>query len=504
MPHITSLLSSKSIHQKTNIVKESIQIVVLFAITVFVVYFLPTIIGKIYIIAIVLVFWNSKKNYFWFAFFYVIINSPGNFFVGGDVDALYRLPLFTLTTGISLSTSDIFMLTALFKAIFQGKKFRYYLSGPFSLILGYSILLLLLSWLVYNTSILDILTSNLIRNFFFFSYLFSFPALVKKRDDAYKFIYLLFPFVFLIFFTSVFYFITGTYFVYLVDPNSVREMTLSISEGIFPRMTLHGIYLLLPAFIFSLLLTFNPQNSIKNNYYLYFIAVFSYISAVFMSAARIWFVVFSLITVVYFIKATKLKLFFSYALISIILLLGLSASQNLSEGLYHSWQRISSVFTIGQEESIATQSINSKVNDDLINMLKAIKQNPLIGWGFSNTFQKYGSSDVGNFNLILQVGLVGFMLFVYLWLKYLRMLSTAKKNLTGKNYLKKTFAILTISFISLLIAHFSTHQIFGLTMQNYTNYFLALFFIYSEFFVSQAFLYKKNIQNAQNLTLQSN
>lgn len=473
---------------KRIVFKESLQILFLIAFTILVIYGLPKIFGVFLVLTIAGLFWFSKKNYFWFAYFFIIICSPGNFFSeGGLADAPYRLPLFSLGRGFSFSTHDVFMILAFLKAVFKGNKYHYLLAKPLMLILYYTIFLIIISIIFLDTSILAL--TDLLRNTFYFSIFISFPFLVNKRNDIYKFIYLTFPIVFFIFFTSIYFFISGEHFLYLFNPESLRIIKLETGGeryGIYGG----GHMLLLLTFIFSLILILEPGK--KKKIYLFIIAAMSYLS-IFLTATRIWFVVYTLILLV-FLKITKKRFaFWAFAGSVFFMFIILQLSPRILEGAEKSWQRISTIFTLGQEDSYATRSIEVKIETDMPRILEGIKQNPVTGWGYSDQYLMYGSGDVGNWNLIFQVGLLGFMLFVYLWKSYLSLVNHARKMMDKSDPNRKIYNLLTATFIGLLIAHFTTHQVFGLTMQNYHNYFLALYIFYSEFFVRQA------IQNNKSL-----
>lgn len=474
---------------KRIVFKESLQILFLIAFTILVIYGLPKIFGIFLVLTIAGLFWFSKKNYFWFAYFFIIICSPGSFFSeGGLADAPYRLPLFSFGSGFSFSTHDVFMILAFVKAIFKGNKYHYFLTKPLLLILFYIFFLLFVSIIFLSTS--GSTLSDLLRLTSFYSLFISFPYLVHKKSEIHKFIYLTFPIVFFIFFTSVYFFVSGEHFLYLFNPESLRELKLGTGGG-----GRYGIYggghmLLLFTFIFSLILILEPGK--KQKIYLFIIAAMSYLS-IFLTATRIWFVVYTLILLVFLKISKKRFVFWAFAGSIFFVFTILQLSPRIYVGAEKSWQRISTIFTLGQEDSDATRSIEVKVETDMPRILEGIKQNPVTGWGYSDRYMMYGSNDVGNWNLIFQIGFLGFLLFIYLWKSYLSLVNRARKMMNKSDPNRKIYNLLTATFIGLLIAHFTTHQVFGLTMQNYHNYFLALYIFYSEFFVRQAIQYENSI-----------
>jgi len=468
---------------KREIFIESIQMLLLFALTILVIYKLPKVFGYFLIIAIVFIFLGSKKDYFWFAYFLIIICCPGNFFIEGAFDAPYRLPLFSLGRNFSFSTHEVVMIVAFFKAIVSGRKYRYMLAKPLKLILFYALFLLILSILVYGSSYNNL--TYFLRIFLFYSYLISFPFLIKKNEDIVKFIWLLFSIVFFTFFTAVYFFITGSHFLYFFDPGSLRELRM---EGGELRFGMYGgeHILIIFCFIFSLSLSLLNNN---RNLYLIIVGILSYLS-ILMTATRIWFVVFTLILITFLFKSLKAKkkgkvFIFLIILLSIAYIISNYNLSSISK-IRDTSERLLSIFYIGEENSQSTQMLEFKAKSRLPIVLEGIKENPFFGWGFSDRASMVIDPDVGNFSLIAQVGAVGFLLFLYFCRCYFKIIDKTKRMLYKQNLFRNALLILKVSFIGFLIAQFTTHQFFGLTRATYYSFFISIFIFLSEFFVREA------------------
>lgn len=474
---------------KREIFIESIRMLLLFALTIFVVYKLPQSFGFLFIIAVVFIFLGSKKDYFWIAYFFIIICCPGNFFTEGTFDAVYRLPLFSFGRNFSFSTHEVLMIAALLKAIVSGRKYRYILAKPLKLILFYAGFLLILSILVYGSSFNSL--TYFLRNFLFYSYFISFPILIKKNEDIVKFIWLLFPIIFFTFFTAVYFFITNSHFLYFFNPGSLRELRMVGEELRFGMFGGEHI-LVMFCFIFSHLLSLLNNNRII---YLNIVGTLSYLS-ILMTATRVWFVVFTLILITFLFKAFKLKKIVKGFIFLIILLITIYiiSSYNTTFGskIRATSERLLNIFHIGEEESESTQMIEGKVRRRLPKVLEGIMENPVFGWGFSDKATMVIDDDVGNFSLIAQAGVFGFLLFANFWRSYFRLIAKAKKMLSTKNPFKNVLLILSISFFGFLIAHFTTHQFFGLSALAYNLFFISIFVFLSEFFVREALKSKEN------------
>lgn len=473
------VLKQSSIFEK-EIFKESISMLLLFALTAVIVYKMPQIIATFFIVIIVITFFRSKKDYFWLAYFFILICCPGNFFTEAQRESLYRLPVFSLGVGFTFTTHEVFMIAALVKALFSGRKYRYLLAKPLLLISFYTLFLFLVSLGIYGTSIGTL--AYFLRNFLFYSCLISVPFLIKTDEDTAKFVRLPLPLIFFTFFTAVYFFITGSHFVLLFSPGSLREIYM------FGHVARFGMFggehiLVLYCFIFSLLLSLL---NIRHNIYFNIVGALAYIS-ILMTATRVWFVVFTLILMVFLVKSKRIGKVVGVLFALAVIGYGISIySPGSSVKFQATAQRLTSIFSIREEGSQSYKMLEHKSENRLPVVLEGIKENPVLGWGFSDKAMAVMDPDVGNFSLIAQVGLVGFLCFIYFWSSYFAIIAATRRRLSRTDPFKNALSILPASFTGFLVAHFTTHQFFGLTLLAYNLFFLAIFIFLSDFFVREA------------------
>jgi O-antigen ligase len=245
-----------------------------------------------------------------------------------------------------------------------------------------------------------------------------------------------------------------------------------------------GHILVLFGFIFSLLFAIIDK---RQNAYLYLIAILSYLSLL-MTATRVWFLVLTLILIVFVVKSRRFgkTAIFLFIVFSIGLLV---SSYNISSKskTRATTERLTSVFSLGEKDSAASQMIDYKWRQRLPKVIDGFKENPIFGWGFSNKAFKILDDDVGNFSLLAETGILGLLFFIFFWVKYFRLISITKKISAKNSPLFKGFSILNVSFFGFLLAHFSTHQFFGLTLAQYHLFFICIFLFLSEFFVWENF-----------------
>jgi len=458
---------------------ENFKIFLLFAITVFIVYFVPKIFSHLLILGYLVAFLRSKRDYYWFAFFFILYSTPLGLFSEGTADAVHRLPLFSLAAGFSFSTYDLFVIAAFYKALTIKNKFQYTFQKPLFVLLFYFLILIFLAVFFHHTPLTTVIDQ--VRGTFYFSLLFSIPRLLPNKEFVYKFIRLIIPFTFIIFIGSIYFFISnGDYLYYLINPYAeIRQLNLEIQSTFENRFLLHGgqFVLIFIVYIFSFI-----HLQLTRTKYIYFmlLAITSY-AMIIMAASRSWFIIFGIIFGVYlWTTKNKIRNIFYFSLAGGLLLFFIMNNEIITPGIIGAWDRTSTVFDLGQKESLSTQSIEMKATLRLPQQLIYIRENPVTGWGFTD---RMADPDTGNFGLLVQVGFIGFAFFVFFWVSYFHSVQKAKKTLGHNNLYRGVLNILLASFFGLLLSHFTTNQIFG------THFFpvlLSTFFFLSDFYIKEA------------------
>jgi hypothetical protein len=459
----------------------------LYFLTVLVVYNLPGIFGHVLFLIYFLVFYKSKKDYFWLAFWFIINTGPGGFFYVSEKITTGQLPVFKLGEGVNILVTEVFLVLAILKALNKGKKQHIPLAKPMVLLLCYSLFLFMVSYFVFGTTAIRFLKD--IRYFFYFFFIIPLNYLVYKDRDGEKLMYCLFPFVFITFFTAVYYVFTGDYFINLLAPGLKEQSSLGIQAGGFRyNMSGRGEHLvLLISYIVSLFFIFRGVQSLKENRYLLMVAGISYIT-ILSTATRLWFIVFTFIFAagIMLLQKNLRKISWISVMIIFFVLFYLLVPK-INDFTNRSWTRISSVFEINKKNSLAYIQIENKKKYRLKKTMVGIAESPLIGLGDSTRFfECTGGGDIGNFNLILQVGILGFLLFINLWIRFFILVLKSNRGLSPHNPYRGTILLFNISFIGLLISHFTTHQIFAMIITHGYGIFVMLFIFMSGYFARDA------------------
>ena len=451
----------------------------LFWATVVVIYFLPKMVDYVYMLIVFLLFVRSRQDYFWLAFFILITNAPFGFFTEGSSTAAHRLPLFSFGGGLSFSTPLIFLFIGLAKALVKNNRVDSYFSRHYIVFIFYMAFLIAIAFIVHGTG-LDVFLDT-IKKAFGLSFIFIIYKLIDNREDKYKFVFLLLPFVFLILADAFYFLITGGDYIYnIFNPSHFRRsinLGVETTSGLNARYLVSGFQLLYFIFIFSLSFAFTAR---KKNYFI--LAALSAFIVVITGALRSWFVIFS-IALLFFIYYSpgKIKSTLAIAVLFLLLMLPVMHASTGSKAFEGAWSRISTVFDLGESSSASTQTIQMRLTEDLPKQFSLIEKNPLTGWAFTG---KWGNVDTGNFALIVDTGFVGFLIFLWFWFSYIHILRQHIKILKSKES-RNALKMLIVLFLGTLLSHFTTNALFLF----YTGIFMGTIVFLSEFILSEAKLY---------------
>jgi hypothetical protein len=465
-----------------HIVKDYSALLILLLLSFYVVYFTKPVVSQIFFLLLLILFFFLKKDYFWFAFFFILIQGPGYFFADFSGSSLHRLPLYTIFADFSFTVLDLFVMLAIVKAFMKGRKIQLKLGTPLIIVSLYILFIICITSFIFGTTIED-LAWNL-RWIFYYSIIISFSYLVYKKHEIYQFIHLVFPIVFFILFTQIYFVATGNEFINIFNPG-FRGVTLNTVTGEI-RPLMGGVLIIFLSYIFSIF--FLVDNNYKlSKFYLYMVIAASFLS-VFLSAARLWFVIFSFIFVGYMV-ITKKKFLSTIGVAAVVFLVlstlmyfGIIPPELLVQS---SWGRLQQVFFVASGNIYSVDTAMNRLVNQLPTLVGLIKQNPLIGYGLSHISMTYYDNDFGFLNTILMFGLIGLLFFVFFFAKlFLLLFKTIKKLHVGNSY-KIPLKVIVLSWIGVLIGYFSTWDFF--TMYFDKVFFVSLLIVFAEFFIWHAY-----------------
>jgi len=473
--------------------KEIILLYSLVFVTVGVVYFMPFFINQLFFLLILALYWKSKNIKFWFAFIIIILLAPGGLFGGSELEKFKTIPYFNLAPGISIAFFDLFVLITFFKAYSKRITVRFYFKKEILAIIILMLFTIVFS-LIKGTEFKIII--SLIRYWMPFTFIYSIPRLFRTQQDFNKILLFITPTAFIILTFQLTLSLLDVNILSLLTGNAGYNLlfgTFSIESNTLRATNFYSENILLNVIFASVMLSSSNDKRFKK--YLLLVLIVSILSTI-IAGTRLWIIalIFALSYYMLFIAKRKFSVFLKgLTLVTFIFMIATSfpQSRNLLESFINRYATIIEIANSGAE---VESSADFRFNVRLPLVLEKFQESPILGQGFTQEFStmgdlvdgKYrvsatGDYHVGNFNLLANVGVVGFLIFLYFWLSILIKFNKNKKF--ASHQFKESISILKLFFLIFLIAHFTTYQFFGLTQTTIQNFFMVIYL----FFVSNIF-----------------
>lgn len=422
--------------------------------------------------------WKSKKDYFWFAYFFLLADYPGGFFGGGDRLSQFRLPLYSLGQGFSFSIHQIYFILLFLKywyqkRIFSSKEKPVFYSEMRSLIFLYFVLILISPILGYSLNTVKWTYQQSIQ----LTLLITVFNIFNSKTSIVNFFKAISPFVLLSIIFQVFSLVNKVQLVNIFDSTTL------VSQGAFNttdsnlvwERPIELVMTLFVLFTTSLYFIYDTRHNI-DKYILIVVNFLSFISMfingtrswfIGMAAAYIWFLLFTYWKISSYIKPIIVSV--SVVVLVIILI------PSLKNQFYNSLSRINTISNIAKGDiSAGETAIRWDVRSPAV--MEAFYQSTIIfGAGFSDFHYQNMDYHVGYQNILLNAGILGSLVFlIFFW----------RLILLAKYYSNKLIRFKILPFIGflpimvLLIVNFGV-QVIGFNGTNFTFYIfpisLALF-----------------------------
>ena len=400
-----------------------LQMTLCFGGAVFAVYYAPSVVNYLYFLGLTALFWRSKHDYFWFAFYFIIVNTPAFLFFETSGAATRRLPIYSLTGGISFSVLDIFVLASLAKIVMRGVVKQFVVTKSLRFILIYFALVSIPMTFVLGLEGTSFF--NTFRPYFYYTILVSFYFLIDDPKDILKFGYLMVPYVLFTLFDQLFLLTQNRLLISIINPETIRAIVNNTVTN-DARAYFSGFLLIFYAFIFALQLRSNPRYELFSGLAYAIIGVS--LATFVLSATRVYLMIPLAVFGMYVLldrrggsDAVRLSIF--VALFAIVFFsLNIISFDFFLKSI---WPRFEAFFMVifGGGNLAEFDTVQSRLDEDLPSLIEGVMHSPLVGTGFSGVFSRYENNDLGFINTILIFGLVGFTLVINFLVMLLRQLN---------------------------------------------------------------------------------
>ena len=195
--------------------------------------------------------------------------------------------------------------------------------------------------------------------------------------------------------------------------------------------------------------------------WLYLIVVSSFALA-FLSATRGYILSIGFVIFLFFIFVQKLnvKQVFAFSFLFICLLFVGLSNQKVSTQIEFSIDRLLTLNSLAEGDLSAGGSL-IRLNERGPRVMKAWSESPVLGAGFSNKFFESDDFHVGNQNILLHAGVVGFVLLSGFIFYFISKMLSSYFNSSRNNPFSGTFLVFVIFLLGWIIVHSTSNQQFA-------------------------------------------
>ena len=442
-----------------------------FSLTVILVYLfprmgIPQIVNRASFLVILLVVFRSQDDPFWLAWFFLITNSPGRLFTSTSSLTLFRLPYFNILPGISLGFQELFLFMYLIKYLNIRQKSPYLFRNYIKAILIYGAMVFIYSLVLGMSSSNIVLT---IRTIMPWSWALIIPAFIKDTEKLDRVFQLLFPFVILAFVLTIEAQLTGLYLHDILSgENSFGYIGDVKSELV--RVS-HAANILFICLVQSLLYISVRKKQFNENYLNLIVVIV--VTSIFLSATRGWILGLLVVTAsVLFMGGfnlfkQSLRLFVVMGVFFVIVI------NTFSGFLYQSseaYTRVLSMTQLIQGDNTAGGTL-IRVTERAPLVMSYFRESPIIGWGFSNYYYSHGDGHVGNPNMLLNGGVVGYVIWMLIFFLICSKILAISRLPRVRSKIGNSGLVFLFGMLATFVIHSSSGQMWGFTGSvNHSNH----------------------------------
>lgn len=452
-----SKLKKISEYNNVGTIKELIILITLVVGSIISIYQLGPMLSNLWFLLLFIVYYNSKNEAFWLAFF--IIVSDGFLGFLGKYGALIEItPAYAGNRIPGIEVAQVYIFLTLIKVLRNKKKTKVILGGILRICLLYIIILIILGQFfgVQNLNA-QLRILKLVLPLLLF---YSLPRLIVDEHQLRKLFYLLFPFTFGILFAQIFNLIIGTSpaaYLGFTETNAFGkgETYTTLSNRIY-----RGFYnpnLILINYLGALYFL-SSRKKLFNINYLYVITV-SIFLAVILSATRGYILGISIIFLLFTLVVQKLKIY-KIAILSIftvVIILVINFSPAVEYQFNKSLERFQTLELILQGDTELGGTLG-RISNRSPRVMNKWEEQPYFGWGFSDTYFEYEDGHVGNQNILLHSGVFGLALIMVLLIAFNSIFIQKSVSLNYSNIFKYKLMLFPIFLLGYFIIHSTSGQ----------------------------------------------
>jgi hypothetical protein len=385
---------------KTFDIKRYIYFLILVVITVGVTHFSTPVVSSVWYLLLLVLYYFSDDEPLWLVLFLVTVDGFMGFlgFYSTTLEAVPGMP--------GVEVVQLYFLVSLGKVILKKKKANMFYGSWMKILLWYTLFLILYGFAHGLDGDFKIFM-RIIKMILPLILFYTVPRLINTAEGYARLFSFLFLVVFFALLAQLISLTTG--FNPGIYAKQASEIQLEVGRN-FRVLYNEGITLLSlsGALYYLSLKSYKPFNDL----FLYLIIGLTF-SIAFLSATRGWILSFGFMTLVHFLLFQKMnpRLLIAMSIFAFSIVGALVVNDSFRTQVQFTFERLLTLESLASGDLTADGTL-IRLDERGPQVMSVWEENPVFGAGFSDVFLEAQDFHVGNQNILMHAGIVGFILFL--------------------------------------------------------------------------------------------
>ena len=416
-------------------------------------YFAPKFFGTVFFLGTLVLYFRSKDEAFWLAFFLTVSDGFFGFF------GLYKTMIAVLPGLPEAEVGQIYIWLTIAKAWNRPLPYRLFYTGFLKILLIYTLFLLVQGYVVGVELEINV-QFRLIKWIAPLFLLYSIPRLFTRVEQYRDFFLYLFCVAFVALGAQIFTILNAQSPAQYVGAEKKAWFAIKVKEG----KTYRGLYnegiLLISYFGALFFLAYRPGKYFP--VWLCFAVIMANFASVFLSATRGWVLSFSfaLIFSLLFVLKMSGKRLLTIGALALVFLFAAQSLPIIGVQIKNVVERLMTIGKLAEGDETAGGSlVRLSVRGPAV--MKVWAESPLTGWGFSTKFMDANDFHVGNQNILMHSGIIGYALMHLFFIYFVVKLFFRSMNQPRGSPYKGVLLFFCVFFPAWFLLHSSSQQFFS-------------------------------------------
>jgi len=416
-------------------------------------YFVPKFLGAAFFIGTLVAYFRSKDEAFWLAFFLVTADGFFGFF------GLYKTMIAVVPGLPEAEVGQIYIWLTIIKAGSRQISYRPFYNGFLKILLIYTVFLLAQGYAIGVEMEINV-QFRIIKWIAPLFLLYSIPRLFTRIEQYRD----LFAYLFCVAFVAL-----GAQVFTIMNSRSPAqfmgvEKKLWFAIKVSKEKTYRGLYnegiLLISYFGALFFLAFRPGKYFP--VWLCFAVIMANFASVFLSATRGWVLSFSFALIFSLIFVLKLsgKRLLTIGVLATMFLFGAQSLPIIGVQIQNAVKRLLTLEKLAEGDTSAGGTL-IRLNTRGPRVMKHWAESKLTGWGFSSHYMEHNDFHVGNQNILMHSGIIGYVLLHLFFLFFMSRLFFRSMNQPRGSPYKSVLLFFCVFFPAWFMLHSSSQQFFS-------------------------------------------